>query len=244
MSDQNKGEQENKGTGEQEKIVADLQKKMDDMGKMLDDAKKANETLREEVQTSKDVWKDPDYLDYLEKRDGKGSSEKAGDEDLDAMSRAEFATYTQKGMQGVMTDMAKKMDEQMDVMGKQLAGLTNMADVEFQKLRSPEFAKIIATDEGRERFLKISDENKSWGAKKIYEDMQKDDIVKDKHEADLKVSQAKEEETVWSEKPGQAASIAEEKDLTDEEIAGKAYDATFGTTPHALEGEQDGVVVA
>ena len=241
----NKGDDKNKAAGEA-KIAADLKAEIEGLKGMLEKQQKANEAVMAEMKQSQSVLTSAEYMDFVESQQegGKGRSGGSGEVDLNAMSRTEFADHVSGGLTKVMTNMAKQMDEQMDKMMKTVGSLGSKTDVELTKLRSPAFAKAVEADEGKKLFIQIGEENPTWSAAKIWDAMETQQIVAAKKEADLIASQAEEEKEVWSEKPGAAASIAEEKNLTDEEIAGRAYDAVFGTNPGLLEEESAGVISA
>lgn len=217
------------------------------MKKMLEEQKTASGELLSNMKEGQERWNDPRYMDYLEtlEKGEKGSSNKdEGDIDLNALSRAELVTHIQETLKSPMIDVGKKMDEQIGVMEKTLSRLTYKMDVEMMKIRSSDFATAMDTEEGKTRFLTISDKNKEWNSSDIWEDMQKEDIVTAKREADIKEATAKEELTAFGEKPGSAASIAEEKNLSDDEITGRAYDAAVGKTEESsLDGEKVGVIL-
>lgn len=242
MSPEREGEENKKeGTGDlndksQEEIVANLSEQLKAQGKMLEEMKTARDQLSKELKESKGMLYSPEYIEFMDKKGkgkgDKGSSDKGEDKDLNALSRAELVTYTQKGMETILTDVAKKWDEELDDVRTNHFKLMKMADVEFMKLREPAFKEWLATEEGKEEFLKIADANKEWGSQKIFDDKKKQDLVIAKEKADQEEAQAEEEKEVWSEKPGQAASIADEKGMSDDEIASKHYDALFGDKGH------------
>ena len=240
----NKGDAENKAAGEA-KIAADLKAEIEGLKGMLEKQQKANEAVMAEMKQSQSVLTSAEYMDFVEsQQEGDKGGKSGGDVDLNAMSRTEFADHVSSGLTKVMTNMAKQMDEQMDKMMRTVGSLGSKTDVELTKLRSPDFAKAVEADEGKKLFIQIGEENPTWSAAKIWDAMETQQIVAAKKEADLVASQAEEEKEVWSEKPGAAASIAEEKNLTDEEIAGRAYDAIVGTNPGLLEEESAGVISA
>lgn len=240
------GEGGDGATGDSEKIVADLQRQIADMKGMLEDQKKAMGQMIEDSRQSASVLTSPEYLAWVEEQQNGGRSGGASgnDEDVDltAMSRSELVDYINAQNSKPLTELAKKMDEQMNSFSKALVSLGSRTDVELTKLRNPSFAKTVDTDEGKELFIKIGEENPTWSAAKIWDAMETAQIVAEKKQADLKAAQAEQEKQVWSEKPGAAASIAEEKDLSDDEIAGKAYDAAVGAQGHPLEEEGIGVI--
>jgi len=171
MPEPKKEGDEGKGkvTGEQEKIVTDLKEQITAQGKMLEEMKTANGELITQMKKDREVFSDQGYLDYLEKIEkgevaGKGAAEETKDEEaLSAMSRSELATHISKGvtesLSGVMKEMATNTDKQIDSMLKTVGLLGNKVDVEFTKLKSPKFAEIVGTDEGKETFIKIGEEN-------------------------------------------------------------------------------------
>lgn len=224
-----------------EKEVA-FQAKIDGMEKMLKDGETARDQLLQELKDSKQYLSDPDYIEYLDKKSGGGEGSEGETKSIDDMSRTEFAATIHKGITDILTDAAKGWDEQMKDIRGELSTFSLMADVEFNKLRTPAFAELLSTDEGKERYVKLKEENPTWSSKRIYDDIKKEDIVTAKEEADLKVAQAKEEKDTWSEKPEGIKSVVEEKNLSDEESTGKIYDAIIGNTEHPSE-ETAGVVL-
>lgn len=218
-----------------------FQEKMDGMEKMLKDGEVARDQLLQELKDSKQYLSDPEYIEYLDKKGGggKGSEETKSLED---MTRTEFMSKIHEGITSILTDAAKGWDEQVKEIKGEMSTFSLMADVEFNKLRSPAFATLLSTEEGKERYIKIKEDNPKWSSKKIFEDIEKEDIVMEKKEADLAVKQAKEEKETWSEKPEGVQSLVEEKNLSDEESTGKIYDAIIGNMEHPSE-EKAGIVL-
>lgn len=246
-TDKNGDEGKEKVAGDQVEIVTNLQKQIADMGKVLEEQKTANGDLLKKISENQEMYTNPDFIDFLDKKKNggqDGASDKSGDNlDLDAMSRSELAEHITKGLSGIMTDFAKKSDEQFGVQATRLGKLSNMVDVELTKIKHPEFAELLSTEEGTETFLKAADENTTQGAEKLWEGINDKQIVADKVAADKVEADAAAELEAFSEKPGAAISTAEGKEMSAQEIAEKAFDASFGTDPHALEGEEAGVIV-
>ncbi len=242
----NEGEGENKVAGDQVQIVTDLKKQIEDMGKVLEEQKTANGDLLKKISDNQEMYTNPDFIEFLDKKENGGrtgaSDESEDDTDLDAMSRSKFADHITKGLSTVMTDFAKKSDEQNDAMTSRIGKLHNLVDVELTKIKHPEFAELLSTEEGTEVFLKAADENVSHGAEKLWEGINDKKIVAEKVEADKVEADAEKEQKAFSEKPGAAISTAEGKEMSAEEIASKAFDLSFGTDQHALQEGDVGII--
>lgn len=240
--EEKKAIEEKEAAQAKETQVADLMAQVKSQGDMLGESKKAIDQLTEKLQDSTKFLTDPEYQEYLdEKESGKSSSIKGDETDLNAMSRAEFAASITKGITDILTDAAKNMDKQIAEVRGDVGNIYKMSDIRFAKNENPEFAKLLATDEGKKRYVEIQEKNPKFSSKEIWEDIKKDNIVKEKEETDLKEAQALKEKEVWSEKPAAAANIAEDKNMTEDDVIGKIFDAEIGTLEQPLE-EKSGVI--
>lgn len=237
MAEDGKDGTDGKGAaGEVQQQLTDLQTKYataEQEGVTLKEAKEDLERKLEEA--DKELLSD-DYLSFKEGKTkpaagggGSSSTEAAGELDLDRASNREIVEFMEKKHDGNLKAATKELAELVKKSNEATQLAFAQVDVQMTAMRhNGQDGKPGFTD-NQKAILEIAKKNPSWDAEKCYkqfllEDKDTKDVEKEKKE-----KEEAEEDKSLSEKGGAPASVTQDKDLTKDEAADKAYRAAFGS---------------
>lgn len=228
------------GGGEEE--TAKLKADFETSKKVLEEMKKANSDLMDKLSSAKGLLTSQDYMDFMESRKSgvsKGLSKEEEEGDLDMLTGRQIYERVNKNLEAAVEKQGKQIELLTQQFSEKFVVMGAHMDMEITKGKHESFANSMNDEKFSERFYKLSDENRQWGAEQIFKYMRNEDAYdKQQHaESDRKKEEQEREDllkaSIETEVDGVPSSILEDKGLDGLAAAEEAFNLTMVDIPES-----------
>ena len=209
----------------------DLKKVQEELSS-LEGAKTA---LEQRLEAANSQLLSPEYLDYLESKENRGSSKnsvESGEEespDFDSMSGSELLAHIRGESSKSLKAIESGFSKQLEALGGSIGKLSGKLDVELASIKHPDLKEGLQDKVYRDSFITVANENPSWGAERVYKQLRLERAANKIEEEERRAKREELELQAVSEKGGIPASITERDNISAQEAADMAYRIAFGT---------------
>ena len=173
------------GGGEEE--TAKLKADSETSKKVLEEMKKKNADQMDKLAADKGLRTSQDYMECMEYRksgDSKGMSKEEEEGDLDMVTGRQIYERVNKNLEAAVEKQGKQIELLTQQFSEKFVVMGAHMDMEITKGKHESFANSMNDEKFSERFYKLSDENRQWGAEQIFKYMRNEDAYDKQQHAD------------------------------------------------------------
>ncbi len=201
-----------------------LQAKLDAKDAELVSEKQRSTDLQTKVGEADKIFLSNEYAEFSEFKQNKAGKTTPSDDETDfsGMETKDIVAHVTKQAAGMIKAAVDELGGSIAKREEQINQFMADVEVSITASKHPDF------DKHKDAMVEISKANPTFGAERLYQEVQKNIKLTAVKEKEDKEDAKKEENKALTEKPGASNASLGEKDLTAEEAAEKAWSAHFG----------------
>ena len=223
--------------------VAKLQKQLEATLAEVKELTTANANVMQKLNEGENIYTDPDFIEFMRQKelDGGGEGSTSGDgtpekskgmPDLDKLSGSGLVEFMGKKFEASLAKLAKGMDDNLSKIVDAVELNQARTNLELGKMKDPELAALLSTDEGKQEYLEASKKYSKQSPFEVWKEMKKDRKVAavEKVEAEEKTAKQEQEDRLKAitEGTGVPPTLADGKEMTDEQIEDIVWNEATG----------------